>query len=136
MVFFNPAVMHAAGENRTSDIYRLVNLLQIGSAFGRSIETVDRERMLNHAYAVFLQAKQNGTLSEQALANLIAATAEGYPFPTNLDLDPPVNGMAPQSQAGLVYHCLNSGVALDSFSQQLAEHGNRRRSQAAYPDGQ
>ena len=27
MVFFNPAVMHAAGENKTKDIYRLANLL-------------------------------------------------------------------------------------------------------------
>jgi len=32
MVFFNPAVMHAAGDNKSEDIYRLANLLQVSSA--------------------------------------------------------------------------------------------------------
>ena len=36
------------------------------------------------------------------LSNVVAASAEGYPFPTNLDLDQPVDGLAPQSQAELV----------------------------------
>ena len=36
-VFFNPALFHAAGENRSADIHRMVNLLQISSAFGRAM---------------------------------------------------------------------------------------------------
>ncbi len=32
-VFFNPALMHAAGHNRSADILRLANLLQVSSAF-------------------------------------------------------------------------------------------------------
>ena len=35
----------------------------------------------------------------QLVANVIAATAEGYPFPTNLDRDTPVDGMTPGSRA-------------------------------------
>ena len=41
-VFFNPALLHAAGENRSGNIQRMANLLQVSSAFGRALETLDR----------------------------------------------------------------------------------------------
>ncbi|MGH3587401.1 MAG: phytanoyl-CoA dioxygenase family protein, partial [Pseudonocardia sp.] len=41
--FFNPAVIHGAGHNRSSDVRRMANLLQVSSAFGRAMESVDRE---------------------------------------------------------------------------------------------
>ncbi|WP_085902933.1 phytanoyl-CoA dioxygenase family protein [Kiloniella majae] len=98
-VFFNPALMHAAGENRTSDIYRLANLLQVSSAFGRAMEIVDRTRMLSVLLPVLQSAMQSGALSNEMLKSAIAASAEGYSFPTNLDLDPPIGGLAPKTQA-------------------------------------
>ncbi|KLN59851.1 phytanoyl-CoA dioxygenase [Kiloniella spongiae] len=98
-VFFNPALMHAAGENKTSDIYRLANLLQVSSAFGRAMEVVDRNRMLSALLPVLQSAKQSGTLPDDMLKSAIAAAAEGYSFPANLDLDPPVGGLAPKTQA-------------------------------------
>lgn len=128
MVFFNPAVMHAAGENKSSDIYRLANLLQIGSAFGRSIETVDRVRMLKSLYSQLLCAKASNRFTDTQLYNIVAASAEGYPFPTNLDFDPPVNGMAPQAQSGLVYSCLEQGLAQEQFNELLDAHAGRRHS--------
>jgi len=39
---------------------------------------------------------------ERARENVIAAACEGYAFPTNLDKDPPIGGLAPASQADLV----------------------------------
>src|SRR3954451_9585098 len=39
--FFNPALFHGAGTNRTADVRRMANLLQVSSAFGRAMETVD-----------------------------------------------------------------------------------------------
>jgi NAD(P)-dependent dehydrogenase (short-subunit alcohol dehydrogenase family) len=45
----------------------------------------------------------------QWLDNVIAASAEGYPVPTNLDRDPPVDGLAPPSQADLVRQALAEG---------------------------
>jgi ectoine hydroxylase-related dioxygenase (phytanoyl-CoA dioxygenase family) len=39
-IFFNPALFHAAGENRSADVHRMVNLLQVSSAFGRAMESV------------------------------------------------------------------------------------------------
>ena len=37
--FFNPALFHGAGTNRSADIRRMANLLQVSSAFGRAMET-------------------------------------------------------------------------------------------------
>lgn len=93
-LFFNPAVMHGAGTNRTTDRFRLVNLFQVSSAFGRAMESVDRTRM---SRAVFPILRQGGPAID--VANVIAATAEGYPFPTNLDRNPPVGGLAPRTMA-------------------------------------
>ncbi|NEC52588.1 phytanoyl-CoA dioxygenase [Actinospica acidiphila] len=104
-VFFNPALFHAAGSNRSADIRRAANLLQVSSAFGRAMETVDREAVVGAVYPVLLARKAEGA-SEQWLENVIAASAEGYPFPTNLDNDPPVEGLAPPSQADLVRKAL------------------------------
>ena len=44
-VFFNPALFHAAGTNRSKDVRRIANLLQVSSAFGRAMESVDRLKM-------------------------------------------------------------------------------------------
>jgi ectoine hydroxylase-related dioxygenase (phytanoyl-CoA dioxygenase family) len=39
--FFNPALLHAAGTNHSADVRRMANLLQVSSAFGRPMESVD-----------------------------------------------------------------------------------------------
>lgn len=106
--FFNPAVFHAAGTNQTKDIKRMANLTQIGSAFGRTLETVNRQQMSVSIYPALQQRKSAGW-SEVALENVIAACSEGYAFPTNLDRDPPLSGLAPQSQADFVRQALRNG---------------------------
>ena len=108
-VFFNPALFHAAGSNHSSDIRRMANLLQISSAFGRAMETVDRERTVNAIYAALQVARDNG-LPDEAVAHVIAASAEGYSFPTNLDRDQPIGGLAPQTQAELVARAVRERV--------------------------
>jgi len=100
LVFFNPAVMHGAGTNHTADRFRMVNLLQVSSAFGRAMETVNRTRMLRALYPALKGA------AGLNLANVIAASAEGYPFPTNLDSNPPIAGMAPRTQADFLREAL------------------------------
>ncbi|WEO94052.1 phytanoyl-CoA dioxygenase family protein [Streptomyces sp. FXJ1.172] len=107
-VFFNPALFHAAGANRTADVRRAANLLQVSSAFGRAMETVDREAVANAVFPVLLRRAADGA-GEAWLENVIAASAEGYPFPANLDSDPPVDGLAPPSQADLVRRAVREG---------------------------
>ena len=109
LVFFNPAVMHGAGTNHTTDRFRMVNLLQVSSAFGRAMETVNRTRMVRALYPV-LRATAGLNLE-----NVIAATAEGYPFPTNLDSNPPVGGMAPKTQADYLRQALSEGHSEAEF---------------------
>lgn len=128
MVFFNPAVMHGAGENKTTDIYRLANLLQVSSAFGRCIETVDRTRMLDALYPTLLDLKTAGETSQPHLNNVVAASAEGYSFPTNLDSDPPMAGLAPQTQNALVHESLNESATFEQFQQRLQSQANRKYS--------
>ncbi|MFF4346156.1 phytanoyl-CoA dioxygenase family protein [Streptomyces sp. NPDC001530] len=126
-VFFNPALFHAAGHNRSTGIKRMANLLQISSAFGRAMETVDREAMANALFPVLLRRKADGAC-EDWLRRVVAATAEGYAFPTNLDLDPPVDGLAPPSQADTVWQAVTEGWTPEQLRQELRAGAKRRQS--------
>lgn len=121
-VFFNPAVMHGAGHNRTTDIFRMANLLQISSGFGRAMESMDRLAMSCDIYP----ALQAANLPAHHRANVIAACAEGYAFPTNLDRDPPVGGLAPQTQADLMATLLDDNTAPEAAIARLSAHWARR----------
>ncbi|WP_089103761.1 phytanoyl-CoA dioxygenase family protein [Streptomyces hyaluromycini] len=123
--FFNPALFHAAGHNRSTGIRRMANLLQISSAFGRAMETVDREAMANALFPVLLRRKAEG-VSEDWLRRVVAATAEGYPFPTNLDLDPPVDGLAPPSQADTLWQAVAEDWTPDRLGHELQAGAKRR----------
>ncbi len=125
VVFFNPALFHAAGENRTTDIRRLGNLLQVGSGFGRSIETVDREAIVNAIYPALAAAVPR--LSGGAVANVIAAGAEGYAFPTDLDRDQPVGGLTPPSMNDIVTDALSAGSSPAELAAELRALATRRR---------
>ena len=121
-LFFNPALMHGAGENRT-DRPRLVNLLQVSSAFGRAMEALDRTAMCAALYPVLLDTGLTNAEREAA----IAACAEGYAFPTNLDTDPPVDGMAPRNQANLMRDHLARRAEPTAFEAALQAMDERRR---------
>ena len=121
--FFNPALFHAAGHNRTKNLRRIANLLQVSSAYGRAMESVDRARMAKALFPALLAAKD---LNARERANVIAASAEGYAFPTNLDRDPPIGGLAPQSQAQLMAKALAEGWSPEAFANAIDEHSARR----------
>jgi ectoine hydroxylase-related dioxygenase (phytanoyl-CoA dioxygenase family) len=126
-VFFNPALFHAAGTNRSAGIRRMANLLQVSSAFGRAMETVDREAVANAVFPVLLKRKAEGA-DDAWLDRVVAASAEGYPFPTNLDDDPPVDGMAPPSQADLVRRAVREEWTPDALRDELRAGAERRES--------
>lgn len=118
-IFFNPALFHAAGENRSQDIERLINLFQVGSAMGRTLENVDRIGMSKTLYPAMQLIYQAEALSRAEIAASIAACAEGYPFPTNLDTDPPVDGLAPESQAEMFHRALQENWTPEAFNTAL-----------------
>ena len=120
--FFNPAVFHAAGANHSSDIQRMANLLQISSAFGRAMESVDRTAICTALYPAILRISD-----ERARRNVVAAAADGYAFPTNLDNDPPLDGLAPRTQADIIRQALSQRWEPTRMQAELAAHAERRR---------
>jgi ectoine hydroxylase-related dioxygenase (phytanoyl-CoA dioxygenase family) len=126
-VFFNPALMHGAGNNTSKDIYRMANLLQVSSAFGRAMESVNRARMVTALYPALLAALKSGTMTRAAAANAIAASAEGYAFPTNLDRDPPIGGLAPKTQAAIMAEALDAGMDAGDFARAIADRAARQQ---------
>lgn len=125
LVFFSPAVFHAGGHNRTSDVRRMANLLQISSAMGRATEAVDRERIVTAIYPVLLRRQEEG-LDPVAISCAVAASAEGYAFPTNLDRDVPIGGLTPPSQQDLVREALANKTPPNELAAQLTAHRHRR----------
>src|SRR5215470_733929 len=128
--FFNPALFHAAGANRTTGVNRMANLLQVSSAFGRAMEAVDRGRM---SVALFpaLRAMRDAGAAPSMIANAIAACAEGYPFPTDLDLDQPVDGLAPMTQAEILVRAVAEDWSQRRLAAELGAWSARRHSQPA-----
>jgi ectoine hydroxylase-related dioxygenase (phytanoyl-CoA dioxygenase family) len=124
--FFNPAVFHGAGTNVSTSVRRMANLLQVSSPFGRAMETVDRVAICRALFPVLLERKAAGA-SDGYLANVIAAAAEGYAFPTNLDRDQPVDGLAPPTQAELVSTAVTEQWTREAFEAALAEQAARTR---------
>ncbi|MEM9203471.1 MAG: phytanoyl-CoA dioxygenase family protein [Actinomycetota bacterium] len=127
--FFNPAVFHGAGTNHTTgagSVRRMGNLLQISSAMGIALEAVDRDRMCRAVFGA-LRDRRSAGWSAAALDRSIAATAFGYPFPTNLDRDPPIDGLAPPSQADVLRQAVTEQWTADELANALDGYNDRRR---------
>jgi ectoine hydroxylase-related dioxygenase (phytanoyl-CoA dioxygenase family) len=99
VIFFSPALFHAAGSNRTNHVQRAANLLQISSAYGRAMEVVDRTGMSAAIYPLLSDRLKAGRTSKVEALSVIAACAEGYSFPTNLDRNPPASGLRRRTRA-------------------------------------
>ena len=125
MVYFSPALFHGAGTNIT-DKDRLVNLVQISSAFGRTMENLDQDLMITAVYPALLKRKEEGNASDRLIANTITACAEGYSFPTNLDTDPPVAGIAPKTSQQIMHTALQESWSLDQHQAELDARTQRR----------
>ncbi|RGP80168.1 hypothetical protein FLONG3_1702 [Fusarium longipes] len=105
-LWFNPALFHAAGENKSADINRLVNLFQISSAFGKPMETVDALPLVDSTWDILSALYKEQGLSDE-VEMFISAIGEGYPFPTNLDNNPPRSeSMAPDSEQDVMRNAL------------------------------
>jgi ectoine hydroxylase-related dioxygenase (phytanoyl-CoA dioxygenase family) len=117
-LFFNPALYHAGGANVSPDIQRMANLLQVSSAYGRALENLDRQSMTHQLYEVL--ARRDHGLSAPQVDAAISACAEGYSFPTNLDTDPPIGGLAPTTPAALCRRALAHEMPVHEFNAALS----------------
>jgi ectoine hydroxylase-related dioxygenase (phytanoyl-CoA dioxygenase family) len=125
-LFFNPALFHAAGSNQTASVQRMANLLQISSAYGRAMETLNRAKMCEALYPVLQECLTAASMTHAEVDAVVASCAEGYPFPTNLDRDPPLGGLAPESQQGLFRRALQESWSVDKFHAAIRDQVLRR----------
>ena len=90
-LFFNPALVHAAGDNRTNRDQRTANLLQVSAGWGKTMEHVDRSKLLlcTWPHIRHLLDSEGGVVKSPRVQAVVKAIADGYSFPTNLDKDPP-----------------------------------------------
>jgi hypothetical protein len=91
------------------------------------METVDRTRVMRAVYPALLERQEAGW-DLAALDRAIAASAEGYAFPTNLDSDPPIGGLAPSSQADIVRQALADRWTPEQLDDALIALDDRRLS--------
>jgi len=107
----------------------MANLLQVSSAFGRAMEAVDRGRMCAAVFPALVAMADAGAAGA-AIANVIAACAEGYAFPTNLDLDQPVGGLAPPAQAEILARAVAERWPQARLEAELGTWSARRQTRA------
>jgi ectoine hydroxylase-related dioxygenase (phytanoyl-CoA dioxygenase family) len=115
-VFFNPALFHGAGTNRTTNMKRMANLLQISSALSRAMEYVDRTAVVLALYPVLLDSEMN----EAAVDRVLAASAEGYPFPGDLDQHRPEGESSDQSAVDITRRALRERWPITELATRLA----------------
>ena len=125
MVFFSPALFHAGGNNRT-DTDRIANLVQVSSAFGRTMETINNRKMIEAVYPS-LQRMKPDAACDRLIRDTIAIVADGYSFPTNLDSDPPSGGNAPETQQQMLARALDEDWSADMLAQILDAYEARRQ---------
>jgi ectoine hydroxylase-related dioxygenase (phytanoyl-CoA dioxygenase family) len=119
-LFFSPALFHAAGENKTLDVERSANLIQVSSAFGKTMESVDSLPLVEKSWELLAEKHAREGMSRE-LDALVGAIAEGYPFPTNLDRRPPApGGMAPESEQDVLRRALSEGWKREKVLEELA----------------
>ena len=81
-----------------------------------------------HVYPVIQSMLEAGSLSQRDVGNVVAACAEGYPFPANLDLEPPVGGLAVPSQQAVMLKALKEGMQASEFTRLIHEQMSLKRS--------
>ena len=90
------------------------------------MESVDRTRMSAALYPTLRTMLAEGAISKTEAANAIASAAEGYSFPTNLDRDPPIGGLAPETQQALFHRALYAGWTPAEFAAALNEQAKKK----------
>ena len=127
-LFFNPALFHCAGNNQTENIDRIANLLQISSAFGKTMEKLDFDSMISHLYQPLLEKYNQKQITAEELENVCLCICDNYAFPTNLDKDIPEYGLTPRSIFHLTLQSIQDNVSYYTFKQKLENKWKQKKS--------
>ena len=125
-IFFSPALFHAAGTNKESTD-RSANLIQVSAAFGKPMEDIDRGKLMRLTYPVLQQNIEAGLINEQEMRAVVAAIADGYAFPTNLDVVQPVGGAAPETAQDVFSRAMKSKWSTTQLDTCIRAHLHDRK---------
>ena len=123
-MFFNPALMHGAGANTSADVERMANLLQISSAFGKAMESIDQQRMQLACYHLLSVSK----LNDEELSAVATALSDSYPFSSNMDRDAPGISLKPLSGRDLLLQAVEESWPLQQLKSALQDLNWRKAS--------
>lgn len=123
-VFFNPAVLHGSGANSTRTVRRMANLLQVSSAFGLPVESVDREALVLSIYDALVKADLTEGRDVRSIENAIAAAAQDCA--TNAGRDSVAEGQLAATQADLVRQSVAERWPREQLALRLADWRVRR----------
>jgi hypothetical protein len=76
-----------------------------------------------------LRARRAAGVDQASLSNAISCSAEGYPFPSNLDLDENVDGLTPLAQTALIEQALAEDWSPDHVAEALDAYTTRHRTE-------
>ena len=83
------------------------------------MDSLARTRIFNAVFPVLQDMRAQQRLDAAQTAAVIASCAEGYAFPTNLDRNPPVGGLAPASQQQILATALDESWSDEQFADAL-----------------
>ena len=128
-VFFNPALMHGAGANVTQDVDRCANLLQIASPYSVSMEALDHQSMQQACYQPLQKKLNDQNITADELDAIVTAISDNYPFPANMDRDPPGHSLMPLSGRDIYMQALQQQWTQQALTEALeslyCRKGNR-----------
>ena len=91
------------------------------------METLNHAILVEAVYPALLARVDEGCLSEREMCDVIAAVADGYSFPTNLDSDPPVAGNAPETGQQLMHRALTEKWPPARLQAAMSAYAYRRK---------
>lgn len=122
-IIFNTALLHAAGANRSKNIHRLANLLQLNSGMGRCMDAFNTSKCVESVYPHLLKAIESPGWTPEKTARVIATASEGYAYPANLDRDQPRKPRsergAPSTEAELLEEALSKKMPAEELRKEL-----------------
>ena len=125
--FFNPALFHGAGHNRSADIRRMANLLQISSAFGRAMETVDRDGCANARLPGAAAAASGRCAADEQLRNVDRRRRRGLRVPDQPRPRPADRRARPPDPGRAAGPALAEGWEPTRLRKELGAYADRRR---------
>lgn len=127
-LFFNPSILHAAGNNVTTDFHRCAQLIQVNSIFGKPSEWINSVPIVDKCWELMREKYRKEGLSAQMMS-LIQAVGDGYQFPVCLDnvvRNGDIFGM--KTEQDLIMEGLEADWDHDKIIQELKSTQQRRMS--------